>query len=222
MLRPLLCAVVLVAGSGAGGAETLVCDNPLVTVDAPDATLAMRGCEAAALAHATLGACDIALRRPVAVAIRDELSVPNCLGVYHCGEDRIEVLTPAGLDAALGDGPFTSVDRRSFWESLIVHELSHAVYDRLACPFESCVGTAEYFAYATQIRALPETDRRIFQAAAGVEGKVSHGDLSGILAMMAPDRFAGLAWAHLSQRPDMCRYLRLILQGAIHFDSERP
>lgn len=40
--------------------------------------------------------------------------------------------------------------------------------------------------------------------------------------MMAPDRFAGLAWAHLNQRPDRCDYLRLIMDGRIYFDSEHP
>lgn len=204
------------------GAEPLICSDGLVSVEAPTPALAERTCGAAELATTTLGACGIALGGPLRIDVREKLSEPDCLGLYHCGEAFIEVLTPAALDIALGDGPFTGVDRARFWDSVVVHEIAHAVYDKVPCPYASCLGTSEYFAYTAQIRALPAKDRQVFEAATGVEGKVSGARLSAMLATMAPDRFAGLAWAHLSQRPDTCDYLQLVARGTIFFDSERP
>lgn len=221
--RPLwLTALALLAWAGPALPAPLSCPDPTFTVTADDPAVATRACTAAGHAQSTLATCGFTIDRPVAIAIKDKLSTENCLGIYHCGEDRIEVLAPTALSHHVKDGPFAALDRAAYWASVIVHEIAHAAYDRVKCPFSACVGTAEYFAYTTQIASLPDPEQRIFERLTAVEGKVSRDRISGIVAMMAPDRFAGLAWAHLNQRPDRCDYLRLIMDGRIYFDSEHP
>lgn len=217
-----LTAFALLAWAGPAAPDTLTCPDPTFTVTADDPAVATRACTAASHAQSTLGACGFTIDRPVAIAIKDKLSTENCLGIYHCGEDLIETLTPSALSRHIEDGPFAALDRDTYWQSVIVHEIAHAAYDKVKCPFSACVGTAEYFAYTTQIAFLPEAEQRIFERVTAVEGEVSRDRFSGVVAMMAPDRFAGLAWAHLNQRPDRCDYLRLIMEGRIFFDSEHP
>lgn len=221
-VKPCHLAISALAWASPALPAALACPDPLFTVEAEDPAIAARGCKAAALAQETLGTCGFAIDRPISIAIRDTLSTEDCLGVYHCGEDRIEVLAPAAMSDRLGDGPFAVLDRRAYWASVIVHEIGHAAYDTVPCPFPACLGTAEYFAYTIQILSLPEAERDAFEHATGVAGKVSRDRFSGVLSMMAPDRFAGLAWAHLNQRPDACGYLQLIMDGRIFFDSEHP
>ncbi|MEQ9243332.1 DUF6639 family protein [Roseovarius indicus] len=215
-------ALAWLAWAGPALPAPLTCPDPTFTVTADDPVIATRACTAAGHAQSTLGTCGVTIDRPVAIEIRDTLSTDNCLGLYHCGEDRIEVLTPSALSHHVKDGPFAALDRAAYWASIIVHEIAHAAYDTVKCPFSACVGTAEYFAYTTQIASLPAAEQRSFERATAIEGKVSRDRFSAVVAMMAPGRFAGLAWAHLNQRPDRCAYLRFILDGRIFFDSEHP
>jgi hypothetical protein len=161
---------------------------------------------------------------PVTIAVVPGLE-EHCLGLYHCGEARIEILAPGAYPERrmTGDGAaFGPVSPEAFFESLLRHELAHASLEDMPCPFPSCIVGQEYIAYTMQVRFLPEADRIAFEAEAAVEGHVSPDILNPMILMMAPDIFAQRAWAHLSQRDDPCAFIGQIARGEVLLDYERP
>ncbi|PTX57318.1 hypothetical protein C8N43_1985 [Litoreibacter ponti] len=119
-------------------------------------------------------------------------------------------------------GAFGFLPIEAYFDSVLVHELAHALYDRVPCPFEACVGSAEYLAYTLQIMSLAPADRRAFESRAAIERTIVAEEVNSFIALIAPDRFAQKAWAHLNQQGDRCAFLAQIAQGEIYFDFEEP
>ena len=116
-------------------------------------------CRMASSAIAELATCSISLDRPILIEIVDALPA-GCIGQYHCGEDRIEVLSPTEAHADLkAENPMSGIDPDAFYYSILVHELAHAALEELPCPFADCYATQEYVAYAMQMRSLSEEAR---------------------------------------------------------------
>ena len=220
-----LAAVLLLAFATAAQSQPArnTCPDPRITVPAEDSALADRICDSAAAALERLASCNVTLTRPIEIGLSETLG-EHCVGIYHCGEDRIELLAPDRLaEVSEGDGFFQDIPVDRYWDSLVVHELAHAAYDEVPCPFGICLATSEYVARAMQIYSLSPEDRAAFEAAAESDGaKVSWDAINAVMALLAPLQFAADAWAHFNQRPDPCGHMALIMQGSIIFDREMP
>lgn len=214
--------IALVAFATAVGAETLRCEGLPLKVRAPEAAEAALTCEAAARAWPRLARCGAAPAQELTIDLVDDLE-GDCLGVYHCGEDWIELLSPAALAGhRLDDSPFAALPADVFFDSIVVHELVHAAYDKVPCPFQNCLTSSEYAAYAMQVMSLPAEYRAAFADDSGIEGPVGRDEISAITLLMAPDLFAQKVWAHFSQRPDGCDYVAGMMAGDFYLDVERP
>lgn len=206
--------------SAPSAADPLTCPDQRFQTEAAgaDATLI---CEIAARAAEQLSTCNLNVPEPVLIEVVDALET-GCLGVYHCGERRIEIERPAAYAAHLagGSGAFAPVSEQAFFESIIRHELVHAALDEMPCPFDSCVVGQEYVAYTMQVRFLPDADRAAFAAVDPVDGQVSRDILNPMILMMAPDLFARRAWQHLTQRDDACAFIGQIARAEVLLDYE--
>ncbi|PUB11258.1 DUF6639 family protein [Yoonia sediminilitoris] len=203
-------------------AEGLQCPDLAVTVTSGDPGLSARVCEMVATSSAALAACNMPVPLPLSVTIKDRLA-PACLGLYHCGEARIDLLKPAALpDALAADSVFRNIAPSVLFSSIIMHELTHASYEDAICPFPDCPTTAEYLAYAMQIRSLPPSDRATVLAMSESWGRISRDEINLVYMSLAPDRFALKSYLHLSQRDDPCAYVGQIMRGDIVLDRERP
>ncbi|MDJ0638178.1 MAG: hypothetical protein QNJ20_05035 [Paracoccaceae bacterium] len=204
-------------------AEPLQCADPLFRVEAETPDLIARTCESAAAGRRELLSCGITLDTPIEITVVDEIegTLNPCLGVYHCGENQITLLSPKAMARArLPDSAFAGVSELPFWNSVMVHELTHAAYDKVKCPFSSCVASSEYAAYAMQVRSLPPEEQERFGKEVTLKSKPSSAGFSAMIYFMAPDRFAKSAWLHFQSRPDPCGYLSFIMNGDIFFDME--
>src|SRR6056297_505126 len=219
--RRLGMALTLCAGfAGAGGAQT-VCEAGNVTVLTQDPAQAAFLCNSVASGLSKLAACNVTLHHPVTVELRDRLSA-GCMGVYHCGEDRIELLTPEAMAATRNpDGRLAFVETQTYFHSILVHELAHAAYAEVPCPFGSCLATNEYVANTMQVMSLPAADIARLEADLDMETRLSRDSLNPFLYLMAPDIFLRKAWVHLNQRPDPCAYIGQIMAGRVLLDYER-
>lgn len=215
-------AALLSCWSSAALPASLTCETVPITVETDSDDLAQRICRVAERAIAANTACNVPLTRPIEIATLESLSA-NCIGLYHCGEDRIEVLTPEAM-TALRDrtGLFSALPDDIYYDSVIAHELVHAAYDAVPCPFDACIATSEYLSYALQIRSLPTDLRADLEAAADLNRRVARDELNMMFLFMAPNKFAAKAWTHFSQRPDPCAYAGQIMNGSIFFDFEHP
>lgn len=120
------------------------------------------------------------------------------------------------------DGAFSRISDHALWDSVIAHELTHAAYQRVNCPFPSCIATSEYAAFAMQVRSLPSEELERFGRSEPPKTKPTRDAISATMYLMAPDLFAELAWRHFDSRPDQCTYMEWIMTGNIFFDRERP
>lgn len=201
--------------------QPLACPEGQITLDAPSG-YSDRICRVAEQAVRDLAACNLPLERPVTIRLTADLG-GNCVGLYHCGEDLIEIVHPDELSKVIDQSAlFSELAPLEYFDSILFHELVHAAYDAVPCPFPSCTATSEYLAYALQISALSDEAREKIELGPVPDAPVSRQKFSAIMAFWAPDRFALNAWAHLMQQPDPCAYVARIVAGDIIFDNATP
>lgn len=206
----------------ASEADTLACDNGFVTVEHSAKTLGQTICDASDTALAMFGQCGLELSDPVTISVVDTVQ-EDCLAVYHCGKQFIEILAPDVMEHLRNpDSLFAELPNDIFFESVVVHELSHALYDHTPCPFSDCVATSEYLAYNFQIDSLPADSKTQIMAKIDIERRITRDEINAMMLFLAPDRFALKSWVHLGQRPDRCGWVKGIMSGAILFDHDQP
>ncbi|UWQ22008.1 DUF6639 family protein [Jannaschia sp. W003] len=179
-------------------------------------------CSAAARAQRLMGRCGVPpVDRPIRIDVVDAME-SDCLGRYHCGEDRIELLAPDAMhDAVTPDGIFAPMTPSTLFESVVVHEFVHAAMEGHPCPFDACPATQEYAAYTLQILSMPAGDReRITKRVEDMfDAPIEDMELNPFVAMMAPDRFALKAWAHLLAREEGCAFVGAAVSGRATLDA---
>lgn len=219
----LLTTGVLVMAAWSTGADPVQCENSPVTVHTRNAEHADLVCGAVVQAQRLFAQCNVPpLSRSIRIDIVDSLD-EGCVAAYHCGENWIEILKPSLMQPVRApDGAFAFLPIRDYFQSVVIHEMTHAATDGLDCPFKACVVASEYVAYAIQIFSLTPDARTRFVANADLDRRISRDELSPILFYMSPSLFAQKAWTHLSQRDDPCGFIGQILDGSVLLDRERP
>ena len=202
--------------------ETLFCEASEVTVTASGVREARLACGAAAHAKTLFESCNIpAITRPLRIGVVEDLK-PSCFGQYHCGEDRIELLSlPAMQAQLLPDSAYARLSDEAFFKSIVVHELTHAAIENMPCPFKTCLVAHEYLAYVMQVMSLSPEAKRQFIKGVDLEREISRDELNPFMYFMAPDRFARKAWMHFTQRDDPCGFVGQIVDGTVLLDYER-
>ena len=220
----LVCAVTAAILSNPLNGESLQCADAKFLATAEDPAILNRTCQVAAMTRSRLAKCGVHLDRPIEITVSDrvENKFGSCLGIYHCGEDKLQVLTPSAMSRARKSvGPFALISDDVLWESIFAHELTHAAYDAVSCPFLSCIATSEYAAFAMQVWSLPIEERDRFGANIELKSQTTRDAISAIMYFLAPDRFAVIAWGHFQARPDSCAYMNEIMRGELFFDRPR-
>lgn len=182
----------------------------------------MQTCILASRAATRLAECNVVVTRPVLFELKDEMP-DGCIGLYHCGEDRIELPAPEILQGIRQpDSSLSHLPLMVFFESVLAHELGHQAFDNLPCPFESCLIASEYVAYNMQIMSIPSEYLAGFEAKLDMDTKVPRDSLNRMLLFMAPDTFMRRAWVHLNQRPDACAFINDVMKGRIRMENPHP
>ena len=203
-------------------AATLTCETSFVSVDYRQFEHAKLVCSSVEVAVSLFDQCNMPLlSSPLKIQLVDNLD-GGCVGLYHCGQDLIEVLEPSLMASKRDpDGAFAFLPVTEFFRSTIVHEFAHAVTHRSPCPFGTCLIRDEYVAYAMQVMSLTMEQQAQFAAIAGLDRKISRDELSIIGLFMAPHLFSQLVWTHLTQRDDPCRFIGQLSKGEVLLDRER-
>lgn len=203
-------------------AETLTCENSLVSVISEQTRDAEMVCEAVGLTTVLFDQYNVpALLFPLRIQVVEEMK-DGCVALYHCGEDRIEILEPPLMETRRDpDGAFTFLPINEYFRSVVVHELAHAASDGAPCPFGICVVRDEYVAYAMQVMFLTSDAQLEFAAIAELERPISRDELSSIMLFIAPNLFAQKVWTHLTQRDDPRGFIGQLSEGKVILDRER-
>lgn len=212
-----LCSLLL--GSGPAGASdaAVPCPDQPVTVAHADAALTDRICRATALARDRLGACGLVQTRPIAVEVIDVIDVDHvaCIAAYDCSRDVLRVLPPDRLAApGVVQAPFGDIPAEALFDSLVVHELTHAFLQQTAAENPSRIDH-EYLAYAFQLDVLPEEDRARILAVAPADGPPSLDRINIGILMFAPAAFAARAWRYFDGPGGRCDSVADVLAGRL-------
>ena len=201
-------------------AEDFTCPGGAIVVQsAGDHSEAI--CRVASEATRQLASCNLTVPSPITVEVTHE--VPSgCYGLYHCGDHLIQLRPVGDYAAHLSSAPqslFAHVEPDVFFESILRHEMVHAVLEATHCPFDSCPATQEFVAYTMQIMFLPDIERAPFdQRLAEVSRPVTRDSVNAIILMWSPETFMTNAYAYLMQQNDPCALIGAIAQGEVVFD----
>lgn len=202
--------------------QSVHCSDERIKVSADDAETQKYVCQLAATMLDRLATCNVVTQRPITIELKPAFEM-GCLGLYHCGEDRIELLNPEPFESAReAESAFAMLNTRDYYASVIAHELAHAAYDNVPCPFGDCRATDEYVAYTMQVYTLESVARASFEAAIPYKRRVVRDEINPMIVLMAPDIFARKAWMHFSQQDDGCAFIQQIMNGDVLLDYEHP
>ena len=202
--------------------EPVTCEGSNLSANAATAWDARLVCEAAAGAVALFASCGVPeITRPLRIDLIDDLKA-HCFGRYHCGEDWIEIVTPSGIaEQRLPDSIYSFLPIDTYFQSIVVHELTHAAIEDAPCPFDSCLVANEYLAYVMQILSLSPSQQGRFGEQDDPGRRISRDELNPAIYFMAPDVFARKVWLHFTQRDDPCGFVGQIVDGTVLLDYER-
>jgi hypothetical protein len=197
-------------------AEMSVCGDPMLSVAAGSPAAAARICTAAIAAKDHLATCGLTQSAPVTIHFlpRIEGLAGHCAGVYRRGSNRISILPPEQAARAMPqESAFSALDSRVWFDSLVTHEMAHALMDQTIDAEPRCSADAEYVAYAMQIGSLPTGERDRLLAGVEHRGTAAAENLNAFLLFMNPDLFAVLAWRHFDARGNGCAFVAGIIDG---------
>ena len=213
----------LVALPVASESSELKCNDLAATVVVKEPELGNRICSAAERAVEQLSDCGIHQTEPLMIEVVEGeifLKGTSCLGIYHCGQALIQLVAPDTVEAALGDDhTFAEIPSSEFYDSIVVHEITHALVHQTRQGSLSSVVATEYLAYAMQIEFLSEETRTKFISNHPVTEPVTPDALNEVILAFSPAIFSIKAWKHFSQPENGCAFVRRLLNDEHEFTS---
>jgi hypothetical protein len=199
-------------------AAQLPCPDDRVSVDSPDSASAALVCEQIEEIRPALAECGLEQAAPLTIHLVDHAGDSPFIGSYAAGSNEIRLTHPDRLPEVLSpDHPFARLEPSLLFQSLLVHELSHAFLDQAECTRTRCVAEHEYVAYAMQLWLLPEDARMAVIGSPETQGMdpVAQESLNDFAALLDPLLFASRVWQHFSQPENGCDFIRRIESGEV-------
>ncbi len=193
------------------------CAQGDLTVFAVDRGLAGHVCDLAADVDPMLSSCGLPAGGPLTLYVVERINaeVEHCLGVYVCETEEIAVVSPATLaDDDTLPRRYRTMAPETLFDSLVVHELTHARLSAALGERRISRVSHEYIAQAMQIAALPELARKDFLAGVPA-GNIDVSMLNEVTMLMGPDVFAGLVWRHFEGPENGCDFIRSLMEGEV-------
>jgi len=209
-------AFLLFVGTLQLSAEPVECSNPMVFVETSEPDLAERVCTEAVAAVERLAACHIPQRFAINLQVVDRIvhAEEMCLGLFIPGEKILKITSPNQFSAGIGpDNILSQIPTLELFDSLIVHELTHALVDQQPYHGKQCLENQEYIAYAMQLEAMSSASRKILIDAAGGEIEVTGERLNAFVALAAPVKFAAWSWMHFTAPQNGCDFVGKLVSG---------
>ena len=225
----LLWVTGLVAGAPAVGdatADGRLTDCPAISVDRGTATdhdheLLCRG---AASARGFLRAHGIRVRRRIRMQLHDRPIErgPSHIGLYDADADRIDLLSYAQAHHLTADDPLFGMPMTpALYESVVAHEVTHAIVEQnLPARLESRV-VHEYIAYTAQLSTMTAELRERILRRYPRPGYAHLGEMSWVYYQLDPSGFGVKVYRHFATLPDPAAFLQDLLSGAIRPPAER-
>lgn len=201
--------------------EEAQCGGLPVSFQTPNRELTIRACQAIkgmSILYAECGLLPSPDSHPFRMEFGVDIEVESCLGAYHCHEDLIRIGWPEQLHDLLDAGSaFYALESSELFDSLVVHEVTHALLQRVRNRPARSFAEDEYIAYSMQISALSPASRKKLLEQIPAEQRLAIQDLREEALMFSPETFAVSAWDHFASKGNGCAFVKRILEGKINF-----
>ena len=197
------------------------CDDPGFRVDTANAATYDMICDAAMVARDALAICGLTQIEPIDIETLDTPvhNIGQCLAAYNCKTNRIQIIDPLVLDENLPtDDPYATLPGEVVFQSLLTHELAHALVAQNTGDRKIAMVDHEYIANALELAALQPRHRETLLAAAGIEPPISAGAIDIFIYGLAPRRFAAASYLYFEAHG--CKTITGILDGTATFQVE--
>lgn len=189
---------------------------PLSVVNVPNAEVQDLICDGADRAIEILSGCGIGPRESLEMHVRKEVRHPlgdELLAFFDTSNERI-LISEIEVMASLVQGtPYAQLPLREFFQSVVSHEVVHAVLHHHYRRRPPNRATVEYPAYAIQIASLSIPARDLFLQTVRKRGDIANARLNDIILAADPFLFAARAYAHFDAFPGGCQHIRAIIRG---------
>lgn len=201
------------------------CDTPSLLVETDDSDLRDRVCKVASEALSDLSACHLKQESPIVFVFEDLiLELGNsCLGLYHRKTERIVLLTPDAFETAHAASDFCDfIPASAHFDSIVVHELTHALVDQTPNADAISRTDDEFIAYAMQVQSMPAATRGKILERYGPQAADRTDRINGYFLDIAPLAFAAASWLHFTAPGNGCGLVGKILSGEFTFRRPFP
>ena len=174
-------------------------------------------CRAAEQVSSVLDACGLGMAARIPVYVVQDLPAEcpaHALGYFDARDATVTIPDYAACVALAGpEGRFGMPVTPALYESLIAHELVHAIVSQHQG--ESAMGRAgqEYLAYAIQLVTMPPSLRARILARYPQANPVLLGELSETYLDLAPGRFAVKSYLNFVAQKDRCALIEDLMEG---------
>lgn len=218
-------AILLIASISPLWAQDHSCDKGNAIVTGADPDLARHLCDVVDRAEEQLAQCHLVRKRPLTIKVVDRFAEdrPGCVGIFDCANDRIEILKPDSMLMTLEDNRrFSRLPIMSLFDSVVAHEMTHALVFQNYGEIGSNWAQNEYMAYAMQLAFLSLEDRALFMQGFTTDRPGSLAGVNILVMLMAPDAFAAQVWLHFSQKDNGCDFMGKLLSGETRIGESAP
>lgn len=194
----------------------MACASLSVDVTSESVEVSRQVCGIADRAIADLAKCGLTPLRPVRIDVVKSLgnSRGNPLALFEAATGRVRILDPSLVSRQIAKGSaYTLLPLGDLYQSLVVHELAHALFEQHRPPGQKNRIAHEYVSYAMQFAALSDTSRNILLDRFPANRPVEIPELNLFVAEIAPIRFGTRVWRHFSMPENGCDFMRRILNG---------
>lgn len=217
----LMTTLLLIASTEEAHAVELTCGDAGIQVFAEDASIAKRICETIASHRENLQTCGLSQSHPVSLIVDQEPVVLGVLGHFRPKSNEIHLLGMEQLDDVLHpESIYRLIPLDEFFDSIVIHELTHALFYRTTCGRDSCLPVHEYIASVMQIQSLSSQSREVLLAASTVPKEVRLQVFTQQFLNRSPEKFAISAWLHFSAPGNRCGFVWDLFAGKVSFPSD--
>lgn len=172
-----------------------------------------------------LAACRIAGEKPIHIRMAQAVRNPfgnAVFGTFDAARDETLVTRLSAVAPMVRDTPYEHLQGRSFYRSLIVHEVVHGIMHQRYTRQPATRAAMEYPAYALQIASLPAPVRDTFLSFASDPAEHRVHPFNDVVLGFDPYFFAAQAYHHFAASADRCARLHALLDDRADFIDQLP
>lgn len=217
LMASMLVLLLLIAGN----AFARDCEGISIHAPSVDQNEVESVCRAAHHAIELLRQCGIETSKGINISVQEKLVHPSGFPVFaffHSPENQIEITDFEAFKKLIKpDSAYSKLPARALYESLIAHEVTHAIAYQLIQD-SNCPNVAhEYIAAVIQMSSMDEDARQIFLDAFPRTTPVELEMFNDFTFYSSPQWFVANAYRHFYQTDKGCQFLLDILSGEVQF-----